>query len=64
MFFRNIWRDGCLEDFRVNIKNVSQEMKWFCDDYKDVCKQLGIKYDDKISNEIMNNWNNEIDIVS
>ena len=39
-------------------------MIWFCDDYKDVCKQLGIKYDDKISNEIMNNWNNEIDIVS
>ena len=53
-------RYGCLEDFRVNIKNLSQEMKWFCDD----CKQLGIKYDDKISNEIMNNWNNEIDIVS
>lgn len=57
-------RYGCLEDFRVNIKNLSQEMKWFCDDYKDVCKQLSIKYDDKISNEIMNNWNNEIDIVS
>ena len=34
------------------------------EEFKDVCKQLGIKYDDKISNEIMNNWNNEIDIVS
>lgn len=60
----HIMRYGCLEDFQLNIKNLSQEMKWFCEDYKDVYKQLGIKYDDKISNEIVNNWNNEIDIVS
>lgn len=56
----HVVRYGCQEDFQTNIKNLSQEMKWFDEDYKDVCKRTGIVYDDKISNRIMTHWSDKI----
>ena len=47
-------RYGCQEDFQMNVKNLLQNMKWFDEDYKDICKQTEVMYDDKISNKIMN----------
>lgn len=56
----HITRYGCSKDFEMNMKHLSQEMKWFAEDYKDVCNHTGIKYDEKIANEIMNNWNEKM----
>lgn len=56
----HIMRYGCSQNFEMNMKHLLQDMKWFAEDYKDVCNLTGIKYDEKIANEIMNNWNEKM----